>query len=178
MSLGILHFKRYLMRIALLAIFSVMIFASLSAAAERSLGAVAATNARTQASSQAAANLGAGGPGSDLRAIAGNRQQQPRSFTGLYAAGDSAAAGGGENTNPEGKAVFSGDPLSPPIGPEMIGAKLNRLCVIADHVGYSIVALGYSPTVMDTPYSYALMNGRRRISTLYFDRSMALMAIQ
>ena len=162
----------------LLAIFSIMIFASLSDAAERRLGAVAANNARSQASGQAAANLGAGGGGSDLRAISSPRQQ-PQTLTGFPAGtlpGD--GGGGGGTAEPAGRVVMSGEPLPPLIGPEMVGAKLDRLSVIAGHVGYTIVRLGYSPTVMDMPYTYALMNGNRRVSTLYFNRSMGLAMVQ
>jgi len=60
----------------------------------------------------------------------------------------------------------------------MVGSKLNRICVIAAHVGYTITRRNYSPTVMDTPYTYALMNGNRKLATLYFDRSMTLVMIQ
>ena len=172
------RFKWRFMKNVLLAVFCIMIFASLSAAAERRLGAVAANQARTQASGQAAANLGASGPGSDLRAIS-NPRQQPQTFTGFPAGtlpGD--AQGGGGSGEPLPKIVMSGEPLAPIIGPEMIGAKLDRICAVAGHVGYNIVKLGYSPTVMDTPYTFALMRGNRRISTLYFNHSMTLVMIQ
>ena len=162
-------------KIALLAIFCIMIFASLAAAAQ---GATAAAQARGAAAEQQREQLGAGGPGSDLRRISSPRTQ-PQTFTGFPAGtlpGDAGSGGGNEELLP--KVAMSGDPLSPVIGPEMVGAKLDRLCVIAGHVGYSIVRLGYSPNVMDTPYSFALMNGNRRISTLYFNRSMSLMVIQ
>ena len=172
--------KGNFMRNVLLAIFSIMIFASLGYAAERRLGAVAATNARTQASGQAAANYGAGpsGRGTDLAAISSGRTQ-PQTLTGFPAGtlpGDSA--GGGGNEQPLSRVAMSGEPLLPVIGPEMVGSKLDRICAIADHVGYTVARGGYSPTVMDTPYTFALMNGQRRISTLYFNRSMILVAIQ
>ena len=172
------HFKWYFMRNVLLAVLFVMIFASLSVAAERRLGAVAATNARSQASGQAAASLGAGGPGSDLRAISSPRTQ-PQTFTGFPAGtlpGDGSGGGGDEQPLP--RVVMSGEPLGPVIGPELVGSKLDHLCAIAGHVGYTIVRLGYSPTVMDMPYTFALMNGPRRVSTLYFNRSLTLSMVQ
>ena len=179
MYLGKSCLKRHFMRNVLLAILFIMIFASLSAAAERRLGAVATHQARTQASGQAAADLGAAGPGSDLRAISRPREG-PQTFTGFPAGTlpGSSPGSGGESVDPLERTVMSGEPLAPIIGPEMIGSKLNRLCVVAGHVGYNIVSLGYSPTVMDTPYTFALMNGNRRVSTLYFNRSMTLVMIQ
>ena len=172
------HLKGHFMRSVLLAVLFIMIFASLSAAAERRLGAVAATQARSQASGQAAANLGAGGPGSDLARISsGPRTQQ--SFTGFPTGtlpGDGGDGGG--SVEPAVRVAMSGDPLSPVIGPEMVGSTLDRLAVIASHVGYTIARVGYSPTVMDMPYTFALMNGNRKVSTLYFNRSMILVMIQ
>ena len=168
----------------ILAVFSVMIFATLSDAA-----AVASHQARSSASNQAAARLGGGGPGSDLRAIS-NPRTQPQTFTGFPAGtlpgstggggggGGGTQAGAGGSADPTGKVVFSGDPLSPHIGPQMVGSKLDRIFVIAGHVGYNIVRLTYSPKVIDTPYTYTLMSGNRRVSTLYFDHSMTLRAIE
>ena len=162
----------------LLAFLFIMIFASLSVAADARLGAVAATNARSQASAQSAANLGAGGPGSDLRAIS-SPSTRPQTFTGIPSgalAGDDIGGGGDEQ--PLSRVAMSGEPLAPLIGPEKVGSKLDHLCVIAGHVGYTIVRMSYSPTVMDMPYTFALMNGNRKISTLYFNRSMSLAMVQ
>ena len=184
------HFNRHFMKSILLAVLFITIFASLSAAAERRLGAIAATQASHQAQSQAAANLGAGGsPGTDLRAIssASRGQQQPTTFTGFPAgtlpgdsAGGGSSSGGGTTTKVTmtlpGESALA--PLSPIIGFEMIGSKLSKICSIVDHVGYTIGRRTYSPTVMDTPYSFALMRGNSRIATLYFNRSMTLIAIQ
>jgi len=166
------------MRNVLGAFLFIMIFASLSPAAERRLGAVAATQARSAAGQQSAAQLGAGGgAGTDLRAISSPRTT-PQTLTGFPAGTLPGDTSGGKEERPVGKAVYSGDPLPPVIGPEMLGSKLDRLSVVAAHVGYSIVRMGYSPTVMDTPYTFALMNGNRKISTLYFNRSMALVMVQ
>jgi hypothetical protein len=74
-------------------------------------------------------------------------------------------------------AVYSGDPLPPVIGQEMVGSRLDRICVIAAHVGYTISRRTFSPTVMDMPYTFALMNGNRKLSTLYFNRSMTLVMV-
>jgi len=155
------------MKNVLLAFLFIMIFASFSEAAERSLGAVAGTQARSAAGQQSAAQLGAGGsPGYDLRAISSPRTT-PQTFTGFPAGtlpgGDTA---GGREERPVGRAVYSGDPLPPVIGPEMVGSKLDRISVVAGHVGYTIARMGYSTTVMDTPYTFALMHGSRRISKL------------
>ena len=171
--------KEHFMRRALLALLFVVVFTSVSAAAERRLGATAAAAARDRSAAQTREQLGAGGgAGTDLRAIS-RPSGQPQSFTGFPTGtlpGDTAGGGGSEE--PLARVAMSGDPLAPIIGPEMVGSKLDRLAVIAAHVGYSIIRLGYSPTVMDTPYSFALMNGKRKVSTLYFDRSMSLVTVQ
>ena len=147
-----------------------MIFASLSDAAS----AVAGTQAIRSASDQAAVNRGEG-----LRSISRPRTQ-PQTFTGLPAGtmpGDSLG-GEDEETVPPARVALVGEPLAPVIGPEKIGERLDRLSAIAAHVGYNIVKLGYSPTVMDTPYTFALMSGNRRISTLFFNRSMILVMVR
>ena len=178
------------MKSILLAVLFITIFASLSSAAERRLGAIAATQASHQAQSQAAANLGAGGsPGTDLRAIssASRGQQQPTTFTGFPAGtlpGNSAGGGGSSGGAVATKVIMTlpGEsslaPLSPIIGFDMLGSKLSDIYSVADNVGYTIGRRTYSPTVMDTPYSYALMRANRKIATLYFNRSMTLVAIQ
>ena len=49
---------------------------------------------------------------------------------------------------------------------------------MADHVGYVLVLRQrYKPSALDAPYSYILMNGRRRIATLFFDRSLKLSSV-
>ena len=168
-----LNKSRFLLRFVgyvLLAVFAVMIFAPQSAAAT----ATAGTQAVRAAQSQAAENRGSG-----LRSISSPRTQ-PQTFTGLPAGvlpGDTAGAEADEEV-PAAKVALVGDPLLPIIGPEKIGTRLDHLSGIAAHVGYTLVKLGYSPTVMDTPYSFALLSGNRRVSTLFFNRSMVLMAIQ
>jgi hypothetical protein len=84
----------------------------------------------------------------------------------------------GSGVEPMGRTVMSGDPIPPLIGPEMVGSKLNRLSVIAEHVGYNIIRLSYSPTVLDAPYTFALMSGNRRIARLYFNHSMTLVGVE
>jgi len=171
-----LSFKLRFIASVLVAAFFVVASASLSYANPRY--AVAAEQARRAAAGQAASNLGAGdGTRSDLRAISAPRQQ-PQTFTGLPAGslpGDSMGAGDGQ---PESRVVLSGERLAPTIGTNMIGQRIDRIAVIAGHVGYTMVRAGFSPTVIDTPYSFTLMNGNRRVSTLYFSRSMTLMAIR
>jgi len=170
--------KLRLMSVLLLAIFSIMVFASLSFAADARQGAAAITQARRAVSAQTAASAGAAGPGSDLQAITGNRQQ-PQTFTGFPAGTlPGGAAGNVEvETTPAERVAMSGDPLAPIIGPGMIGSKLDRICVVASHVGYTVTRLSYSPTVLDTPYTFALMHGNRRVSRLYFNHSMTLVMV-
>ena len=177
------YFKCHFMRNVLLAFLFLMFFASLCAAAERRLGAVAATQASHAAGQAAANSMGAGGSaGTDLRAISSPRTT-PQTFTGFPAGtlpGNSAGGGGGAGgEKPMGKMVYSGDPLPQVIGFEMVGTtKLDRVCTIANHVGYTITRMRYSPTVMDMPYTFALMRGNRMVSTLYFNRSMTLVLVK
>jgi hypothetical protein len=119
----------------------------------------------------------------DLKAIASPKK--PQTFTGFPAGtlpGDSrGASGDGEgkpSNNPVGKVVFSGDRLDPVIGSEMAGSKLDYICAIAGHMGYTIEGGTYLPTSLDAAYSFRLMSGRRRISTLYFDRGLKLLEVQ
>jgi hypothetical protein len=173
---------RYLTRNIFFALLLVVLFASLSSAAERRLGAVAGANAQASARDQALNQYGAGatgsGPGADLRAI--SSPKKPQTLTGFPAGtlpGDST--GGGSSGGVVTRMVMSGEePLPPVIGYEMVGSKLDMICTIAAHVGYTVVGRGYSPTVMDTPYTFALMNGNRKISTLHFNRSMTLVMVQ
>ena len=154
------------------------LFASPSFAAQR-LGAIAESNARTQAANQAAANLGAGGgtgPGVDLKSIASPKKAQ--TFTGFP---EGTLPGGpvpDRSNNPTGKAVFSGDPVDPLIGPEMLGGSLDRVFSIADHVGYGLVPKNYAPGALDAAYVFDVMAGRARRYVLYFDRSTKLMKIE
>jgi len=159
------------MKNVLLAVFLVGVSASLSEANPRN--AVAAEQARRAAASQA--SVSAGGP--DLRRIAAPRQQ-PTTVTGLPAGvlpGD--RLGTGEEA-PTARTVLSGEPMAPAIGPGMIGERLDRVSMVAGHVGYNLVRVGFSPTVMDSPYTFAVMRGSRRVSTLYFSRSLTLVAIR
>ncbi|MDR1977503.1 MAG: hypothetical protein LBQ42_02090 [Synergistaceae bacterium] len=170
-----------------LAFVLLVFFAPSAMAATVQRGAVSTSNARTQAANAAAANLGAGpsgsGPGVDLKAIASPKK--PQTLTGFPAGtlpgdsrGASGSGGGGSNNNPEGKVVFSGDPLTPIIGPEMMGSRLDYICTVAGHVGYTLERGVYLPTALDVAYMFRLMNGRRRVSTLYFDRSLKLLDVQ
>lgn len=146
-------------------------------------GAVEASNARTQTTNAAAASLGAGpsssGPGVDLKAIASPKK--PQTFTGFPSGTLPGESGGAEekpSNNPVGKVVFSGDPLDPVIGSEMAGSTLNYICAIAGHMGYTIEGGAYLATSLDAAYTFRLMNGRRRISTLYFDRGLKLLEVR
>ena len=141
----------------------------------------------TSSAFAAAAQLGAGpssagGPGVDLKAIASPKK--PQAFTGFPAGtlpGDGRGGEGAEekpSNNPVGKVVFSGDPLDPVIGSEMAGSTLHYICAIAGHMGYTIEGGAYLPTSLDVAYTFRLMNGRRRISTLYFDRGLKLLEVR
>jgi hypothetical protein len=157
-----------------------------SAFAATQRGAVGASNARTQTTNAAAASLGAGpsssGPGVDLKAIASPKKTQ--TFTGFPEGtlpGDGRGGSSDEeklSNNPIGKVVFSGDPLEPAIGPGMTGSTLNYVCAIAGHMGYTIERGTYLPTSLDVAYTFRLMSGRRRISTLYFDRGLKLLEVR
>lgn len=165
----------------------VVIFASLALAAEG--GALAQTAAKREAANQSAASLGAGntssGPGVDLKAIA-SPKKAPTTFTG-FPAGTLPGGGSGGTSSPaatppapEGSVVLigSGAPLTPVVGSGLIGTKLDRVCAIADHAGYSLVRQRYVSNTLDSAYTYNLMSGRRKLSTLYFDRSMKLLFVQ
>ena len=165
------HFKCHFMKSVLLAVFFIGVSASLSDA--NPSGAIAAEQARRAAASQA--SVSAGGP--DLRRIAAPRQQ-PQTVTGLPAGvlpGDRLDSG---EEAPTARTVLSGEPMAPAIGPGLIGERLDRIITVAGHVGYNIVRVGFSPTVLDSPYTFAVMRGNRRVSTLYFSRSMSLVAIR
>ncbi|MDR2180199.1 MAG: hypothetical protein LBP21_07810 [Synergistaceae bacterium] len=162
-----------------------LVFWASSAAA--ATGAVSGTNAKTQATNEAAAKLGAGpsgsGPGVDLKAIASPKK--PQTFTGFPSGtlpGDNrdGSQEGEEKpaNNPVGKVVYSGDALDPIIGAEMTGSKLDDICAIAGHMGYTLERGSYLSTSLDAAYTFSLMNGRRRISTLYFDRGLKLLEVR
>ena len=174
----------------------VLIFASLASAAER-VGAIAATNARSQAGAAAAANLGGGGgPGVDLRAIA-NPNKQPQSFTGFPTGtlpGDSGgrgSAGTGANNNQAGQnAVWagSGNSLAPIIGPGMKPrarkgsstppvATLEDVYAAAAHVGYTVVMRAYTPNSLDSAYTVDVMSGRSRKARVFLDRKMWVLSV-
>jgi hypothetical protein len=118
----------------------------------------------------------------DLKAIANPKKTQ--TFTGFPAGtlpADSRGAGndqGKPSNNPVGKVVFSGDPLDSAIGSEMAGAKLDYICNVAGHMGYTIERGTYLPTSLDVAYTFRVMHGRRRISTLYFDRGLKLLEVR
>jgi hypothetical protein len=171
----------------MLALMLLVLFVPSALAATAPRGAVSTSNARTEAANAAAANLGAGpsgtGPGVDLRAIASPRR--PQTFTGFPAGtlpGDGRGTDTSENekpsNNPVGKVVFSGDPLDPIIKSDMAGSKLDFICAVAGHVGYTVERGSYFPNSLDVAYTFRLMNGRRRVSTLYFDRSLKLLEVQ
>ena len=69
-----------------------------------------------------------------------------------------------------------GDPLIAPISDANVGDKLDKLVMIADHVGYTLVMRPrYRPrSLLEPAYSYYLMQGRRRLKTLFFDRQLKL----
>ena len=80
---------------------------------------------------------------------------------------------------PSGRVVFSGDPLDPLIGEPQLGLSLDKIFAIADHAGYNLILRArYVATAIDTPYSYSLMKGRRRLATLFFDRNLKLSMIK
>ena len=141
-------------------------------------GAVSTVQARRAAARASAEQLGAGGVGSDLKAIA-TPKKKATTFTGFPEGtlpGSEGAGGGG--TLVPGRVVLSGDPLEPLVGASHIGTPLDRICAMADHVGYALVPRRrYVPSALDAPYSYLLMNGRRRVATLSFDRSLKLTSV-
>ncbi|MDR1874708.1 MAG: hypothetical protein LBQ90_06830 [Synergistaceae bacterium] len=159
----------------------VVVFAAGALAAEgNALARVAEKNA-TQ--NRAADSMGAGntgsGRGTDLKAIASSNRT-PTTFTGFPAGtlpGDSGR--GAVSTIPqEERVVVRGEPLPPVIDLRLVGTKLDRIYAIVDHAGYSIVRRGYAANSLDGPYTFSLMSGRRRLSTLYFDREMRLVTVR
>ena len=167
-----------LKKIFLLSVGCVLLFAHLASAAER-LGAVAGTNAKSQASAQAAANLGAGGPGSDLRAIATPKQNQ--TLTGFPAGtlpGDTVGGRGGNTGNFVGKVVLSGEALPPILGEGMLGATFDQVLTVVSHVGYTLVRQRDVLNSLDALYTFDVLSGRSRKARLYFDRSMKVLIVE
>ena len=126
--------------------------------------------------------------GSDLKALA-KRKKTVTTLTGFPAGtlpgdkvpGESASGGGGDGASASsaGRVVLSGEPMTPLIGASQLGLSLDRIFMIADHAGYSLVLRRrYVASALDAPYSYSLMKGRRRLATLFFDRSLKLSLIQ
>ena len=126
--------------------------------------------------------------GADLKALA-RRKKAATTLTGFpagtlpgdKASGESASGSGGDGASASsaGRVVLSGEPMTPLIGASQLGLPLDRIFTIADHAGYSLVLRRrYVASALDAPYSYSLMKGRRRLATLFFDRSLKLSMIQ
>ncbi|MDR1730772.1 MAG: hypothetical protein LBR61_01625 [Synergistaceae bacterium] len=163
----------------------ILVFAAGAFAAEG--GALARTAQKNAALNRAAESAGAGessasGRGTDLRAISSlSTKKAPTTFTGFPAGtlpGDTGAAAGGASSPQEGRVVLRGETLNPVIGAGQAGITLDRVYAMADHAGYSLVRRGYTERSLDSPYVFSLIQGRRRVSTLYFDRSMKLVAVR
>ena len=145
-------------------------------AAEPKGGALSQVQAKRDTVNASAASMGAG---TDLRAIA-SPKKAPTTFTGFPEGTLPGNSGGNPAATAkalEGRVVLSGDPMTPLIGADMLGAHLDKISVIAGHVGYSVVRQRFNPTVLDSAYAFDLMRGRRKVSTLYFDRSMKLLSV-
>lgn len=148
-------------------------------------GAIAAARSARAKMDASTAKMEAAATGSDLKAIA-SPKKSATTFTGFPAgtlpgggASGGTAASEGSDAAPAGRVVLSGDPIEPIVGASQIGSSLDRIWAIADHAGYGLVLrTRYAPTALDAPYSYSLMRGRRRIATLFFDRSLKLSSIQ
>lgn len=159
-------------------------------AVRRSQSATGATQARHAAAMAEQEKLtggsggGASGRGADLRAIAGPKTGNT-SYTGFPAGtlpgneGEASGEGEQEVKQPELVAMV-GDPLLAPVNEANVGNGLDRIGMIADHVGYRLVLRhNYRPrSMLEPPYSYYLMNGRRRLKTLFFDHQLKLVRLQ
>jgi hypothetical protein len=143
-------------------------------------GAIDTQNAQMRARNETVAAAGAGGGGSDIKSIMSGKK--PTTFTGMPAGslpGESVGGErGGQEQNPVGRVVFSGDPIEPLIGPSMAGSKLDRVCTIAARTGYTLERRAYSESSLDAAYTFDLRLGGRKISTLYFDRSLTLSMVE
>lgn len=122
------------------------------------------------------------GRGSDLAAI-GSPKKTPTTFTGFPAGtlpgNDGRSAEVARTTESGGapsRVALAGDPLIAPISDANLGDKLDKIVVIADHVGYTLVMRQrYRPrSLLEPPYSYYLMRGKHRLKTLFFDRQLKL----
>lgn len=122
------------------------------------------------------------GRGSDLAAIS-TPKKTATTFTGFPAGtlpgngGRSAeVAGTTENDAAPSRVALVGAPLIAPISDVNMGDKLDKIAMIADHVGYTLVMRPrYRPrSLLEPAYSYYLMQGRRRLKTLFFDRQLKL----
>ena len=120
------------------------------------------------------------GRGADLRAIA-SPKKGGTTFTG-FPEGTLPGSGGDQSAEQEKEAqrvALVGDPLAPVISEANIGSPLDRICAIADHVGYQMVLRRVrTSSSLEPPYTYSLMNGRRRLNTLQFDHQLKLVSIQ
>ena len=126
--------------------------------------------------------------GADLKALAKPKKAATTltgfpagTLPGEKASGESASGSGGDGApaSSQGRVVLSGEPMTPLIGASQLGLSLDRIFTIADHAGYSLVLRRrYVASALDAPYSYSLMKGRRRLATLFFDRSLKLSLIQ
>lgn len=161
-------------------------------AVRRTRSATGATQAKHAAALAAEEKLTGGGSGgsapsgrgSDLRAIASPKKGNT-SFTGFPSgtlpgdSGEGSGEGEQEAKQPELVAMV-GDPLLAPINEANLGNGLDRIGMIADHVGYRLLLRhNYCPrSTLEPPYSYYLMNGRRRMKTLFFDHQLKLVRLQ
>lgn len=154
----------------------VVLFAAGAYAAEG--GALSQVQSKRDTTNQATGAMG-GGVGTDLKAIA-SPKKGTTTFTGFPAGtlpGGAQGAAGQQPKGPEGRVVFSGDPLDPLIGSAMVGSKLDAVCAIADHAGYSLVRQKYDQRSLGSMYTFRLYRGRQRLATLYFDQSLVLQAV-
>ncbi|GHV45100.1 hypothetical protein FACS1894204_03390 [Synergistales bacterium] len=163
-----------------LSVFCVGMFAVFFAASADAAGMVQTHNTRMQSRNQTLENYGAGGGmNADLKAIP--RSGKPVTATGLPA----GAFGSGssleeipEDQRPIGRVVLAGDKMDSAIGSGLVGSKLDRVCGIAEHMGYKVVKKGYTPNSIDAVYSFNVMNGKARVATVYFDRSMRVSMVE
>ena len=128
---------------------------------------------------------GDAGRGADLAAIS-TPKKTSTTFTGFPAGTLPGNAGRSAEVAPRTETTGSdaapsrvalvGDPLIAPISDSNVGDKLDKIVAIADHVGYTLVMRPrYRPrSLLEPPYSYYLMRGKRRLKTLFFDRQLKL----
>ena len=152
-----------------------VLFVFLAVAATTQKGAAAASNSGAEAAATASESEESG-PGVDLKAIAGPKK--PQTYTGFPEETLPGDKRNGASHSPAGKVVFSGDPLTPAIGPEMAGFKLDYICAVAGHTGYTLERGADFPASLDGAYTFRLMKGKRKISTLYFNRELKLSEVK